>query len=48
LNNLIAKETGHTHIPVGLAELDEKPIRFTEVIEGTTPAIEAAVEGFIA
>ncbi|WP_251198155.1 threonine synthase [Anaerotardibacter muris] len=46
LNELIAKETGHANIPQGLAELDQKPIRFTTVIEGTTDAIEAAVEGF--
>ena len=47
LNDLIARETGHTAIPHGLAELDTKPIRFTEVIEGSTPAIEAAIESFV-
>lgn len=47
LNDLIAQETGQTSIPRGLAELDAKPIRFTEVIEGSTPAIEAAVESFV-
>ena len=46
LNDLIAQETGHAHIPQGLAELDEKPIRFTQVIEGTTSAIEEAVAAF--
>lgn len=47
LNERIAAETGQTSIPRGLAELDTKPIRFTEVIEGTTPAIETAVETFV-
>ena len=47
LNELIARETNKTHIPRGLAELDEKPIRFTEVIEGSKRAIEAAVEDFV-
>ena len=47
LNELIARETDKTHIPRGLAELDEKPIRFTEVIEGSKRAIEAAVEDFV-
>lgn len=47
LNELIVRETNKTHIPRGLAELDEKPIRFTEVIEGSKRAIEAAVEDFV-
>lgn len=47
LNETIAEETGKTAIPRGLAELDEKPIRFSEVIEGSTPAIEAAVKTFV-
>ena len=47
LSALIARETNKTHIPRGLAELDEKPIRFTEVIEGSKRAIEAAVEDFV-
>lgn len=47
LNDLIARETGHTSIPRGLAELDTKSIRFTEVIEGSMTAIEAAVESFV-
>ena len=47
LNELIARETNKTHIPRGLAELDGKPIRFTEVIEGSKRAIEAAVEDFV-
>ena len=47
LNELIADETGVHNIPAGLAELDDLPIRFTEVIEGNTEAIEAAVERFL-
>lgn len=47
LNELIAREANKTHIPRGLAELDEKPIRFTGVIEGSKRAIEAAVEDFV-
>lgn len=47
LNDLIAKETGHQAIPYGLAQLDAKPIRFETVIEGSTPAIETAVEAFV-
>ena len=47
LNRLIADETGVSGIPTGLAELDELPIRFTEVIDGTTEAIEQAVGDFL-
>ena len=47
LNRLIAEETGVTGIPAGLAELDDLPIRFTEVIDGTTSAIRAAVSDFL-
>lgn len=47
LNELIAKETGSSHIPAGLAELDEKPIRFTEVIDGTADAIRESVCSFL-
>jgi threonine synthase len=47
LNEEIARKTGHNAIPHGLAQLDAKPIRFNEVIEGSTPAIEAAVESFV-
>ena len=45
LNQLIANETGSS-IPRGLAELDEMPVRFTEVIDGTQDAIEEAALGF--
>ena len=47
LNNLIAEETGKHNVPAGLAELDELPIRFTEVIEGTTDSIKDAVRAFL-
>jgi len=48
LNRLIAEETGLTGIPAGLAELDDLPIRFTEVIDGNADAIQAAVSSFLA
>ena len=49
LNALIAQETGQDEatIPAGLAELDSKPIRFTEVIDGTPESIEAAACAFL-
>ena len=47
LNELIARETGATDIPRGLAELDALPIRFEEVVEGGTGDIEAAVTRFL-
>lgn len=47
LNRLIADETGATHIPAGLAELDDLDIRFTEVIDGNADAIRAAVREFL-
>jgi len=47
LNELIAKETGKTAIPAGLAELDTKPIRFTQVIDGNADSIKAAVREFL-
>ena len=47
LNLLIADEAGVTGIPSGLAELDELPIRFNEVIDGTTDAIKDAVCAFL-
>ena len=47
LNRLIANETGADNIPAGLAELDELPIRFTEVIDGKADAIRSAVSEFL-
>jgi threonine synthase len=48
LNRLISSETGAAHIPVGLAELDELPIRFTQIIDGEAGAICDAVREFLA
>lgn len=48
LNRLIADETGASNIPAGLAELDDLPIRFTEVIDGDADAIRSAVRAFVA
>ena len=48
LNDLVADESGHHDVPRGLAELDGLPIRFTEVIDGTTEDIESATERFLA
>ena len=48
LNDLVADESGHHDVPRGLAELDGLPIRFTEVIDGTTKDIEIATERFLA
>ena len=47
LNRLIADETGVANIPTGLAVLDDLPIRFTEVIDGTADAIRTAVCEFL-
>lgn len=47
LNELIARETGTNDIPRGLAELDTLPVRFSEVIDGGTNDIEAAVMRFL-
>ena len=47
LNKVIARETGVSHIPAGLAELNDLPIRFSEVIDGTAPAIQDAVRAFL-
>lgn len=47
LNELIANETNTHNIPQGLAELDSLPIRFHDTIEGTTQAIEQAVDQFL-
>ena len=47
LNELIAKETGKSHIPAGLANLDAMEVRFTDVIDNDTESIEAATETFL-
>ena len=47
LNRLIADEAGISSIPAGLSELDDLPIRFTEVIDGNADAIRAAVCAFL-
>lgn len=47
LNQLIAEETGKHNVPAGLAELDTLPIRFTQVIDGTTDSIKDAVRAFL-
>ena len=47
LNDLIANEANGHNIPKGLAELDSLPIRFEDVIEGNTAAIEEAVLDFL-
>lgn len=47
LNELIAQETGMCNIPAGLAELDELPIRFTEIISNNVSSIEEAVSAFL-
>ena len=48
LNRLIARETGVDNIPAGLADLDEKAVRFEQVIERETASIESSVEEFLA
>jgi threonine synthase len=48
LNARIAEATGCGPVPAGLAELDDKPIRFTQVIDGDAGAIEQAVLDFLA
>ena len=47
LNARIAEHTGCGPVPAGLAELDTRPIRFTQVIAGNPEAIEAAVMEFL-
>lgn len=47
LNDLIASETGASAVPQNLATLDDKPIRFTDVIDGNTESIERAVCVFL-
>ncbi|MCI8425239.1 MAG: threonine synthase [Adlercreutzia sp.] len=47
LNGLIAEETGKDQIPAGLAQLDAMEVRFTEVIDSGTEAIEEATDAFL-
>lgn len=47
LNEVVARETGKTDIPQGLAELDDLPVRFTDSISGSSNAIEEAVLEFL-
>ena len=47
LNELVASESKQSHIPQGLAELDDLQIRFTEVIDGDANSIETAVTSFL-
>lgn len=47
LNRLIAQEADQDRIPRGLAELDDLPLRFTEIIDGTPDAIRAAICDFL-
>lgn len=47
LNDVIAQQTGGCAIPRGLAELDAKPLRFTEVIDAGASSIENATLFFI-
>ena len=47
LNRKVAQMAGVTGtyaVPPSLDQLDEMPIRFTEVVDGTTAAVEAAVK----
>ncbi len=48
LNRLIATQAGGAAIPAGLADLDDRPLRFTEVIEAGKPSIEQSTLGFLA
>ena len=47
LNKLIASEAGGLNVPDGLAELDSRPIRFTDVIDGDAETIESSVRTFL-
>ncbi|WP_305296769.1 threonine synthase [Parvibacter caecicola] len=47
LNAFIADETGCFYVPENLAMLDEMEARFSEVIDGTTEAIEQATAAFL-
>ena len=47
LNRVVSRETGGSPIPPALDALDDKPVRFGEVIDGDPMSIEAAVERFL-
>jgi threonine synthase len=47
LNELLAGDFGAGAIPSRLAELNRLPIRFSEVCEGSTAGIEAAVDAWL-
>lgn len=47
LNQLIEEVTGAGPVPTGLAELDDKEVRFTEVIDRDAQCVEARVEAFL-
>ena len=47
LNRVIFDETGVCPIPAGLDILDDKPIRFTDVVDGDEDGIEGAVRAFV-
>ncbi len=47
LNRIVSEQAGGAAIPPALDELDDKPIRFTDVIDGDLKAIEAATKKFL-
>ncbi len=47
LNDLIAKETGQSFIPAGLASLDSAPVRFSQIIDKSTTSVESATIDFL-
>ncbi len=47
LNRHIANEIGISYLPKGLAELDDLPIRFTEVIDSSLETLEKSVFTFV-
>jgi len=47
LNRRVLEMAGEGHIPTALDQLDDMPIRFTTVIDGSTDALEASVTEFL-
>ena len=47
LNELIAREATGAPIPAGLANIDSKPVRFSQVIDNSTDAVKEAVAHFL-